>query len=334
MKFVYPIWETEEESWERFGRICQLTCQVTGHNYNSNYRSQNIRASWEKLANYWADRERFFGSVNYMKEAIYHIMFRRFSVNVAMSSELSLVLLIEDELTRCGFAFSVWNQMSMFEETYKAVLHAWYGELDGKRWDFSCYCRYMHCFVEKRIFLKDLHPDVWLSRVSDCTHLCDGHARCIWKRVEDYNDTIRFLIPDADHWQEEWCDPDIIVKHLIDLYGVDCSKSLYSLNCLVEAVMNRDKIRACAFRLFRMKVSPVPLLQHIWGDKYIEKLQQCFVNIHKKYKKSNKNTRGLYRRERVVQNWMYEQINDWYSSCSVKLDRQVKKALLEMSIGI
>ena len=334
MKFVYPIWESEEESWNRFRRIWQLTCQVTGGASSPYYRSQNLCASWGKLADYWVDRERFFGSVNYMKEAIFHIMFRRFSVNVDRSSELLLVLLIEDELTRCGFAFSVWSQMSMFGDAYHAVLHAWYGELGGKRWDFSCYCRYMHCLVEKRIFLKDLHPDVWVSRVSDCTHLCNGYGRSTWEYIEDYEETVRFLIPDADYWQEEWCDQDIIAQRIIELYGVDCTKNWYSLNSLVEAVMNRDKISTCAFRLFRMKVSPVPLLQKMWGDAYTEKLQQCFVEIHKKYKRSNKCTRGLYRRERVVQNWMYEQINDWYSNRSVELNHQVRKALLEMSIGI
>lgn len=334
MKFVYPVWETEEESWKRFRRICELTVKVTGRDFSSNYRDYNICGCWEKLADYWIDQVGFFGSVNYMEEAIYHIMFRRFSANVASHSELLLVLFIEEELTRCGFAFSVWSQVSMFEDAYKAVLYAWYRSLDGKRWDYACYCFYMKCFVQKRVLLKNLHPDVWLSRVGDYTHLCDGRARHIWKRVADYEETIRFLIPNANYWQEEWCDPDIIVQHLSELYEIDFSKSFYSLNSLVEAVMYRDNIDACAFRLFRMKVSPVKLLQNIWGDKFIEKLQQCFVNIYRKYKKSNKNPRGLYRRDRVVQNWMFKQINDWHLNGSIELQRPVMKALLEISMGI
>lgn len=334
MKFVYPIWESEEESWNRFRRIWQLTCQVTGGASSPYYRSQNICASWGKLADYWVDRERFFGSVNYMKEAIYHIMFRKFSHNVARSSDLLLILLIADELTRCGFAFSVWSHMSMFKDAYNAVLSAWRESFDRNRWDFMCYYFYMIHTIQKRIFLKDLHPDIWNIRVNDCTDLCDGRAICIWRCVEDYEKTIRFVIPDADYWQEEWCDPDIIVKHLSELYEVDFAKNCYSLNCLIEALMHRDNIDACAFRLFRMKVPPVKVLQKIYGDQFAVKLQRWFLNIYGKYKKSNENPRGLYRSERVVQNWMFKQINDWHLSGSVELEHKVKKALMEISIGI
>jgi hypothetical protein len=331
---MYPIWETEEESWKRFRRIRELTVKVTGRDFGSNYCDHNIRTCWAKLADYWSDQVRFFGSVNYIVEAIYHIMFRRFSDNVASSSELLLVLLIDDELTRCGFAFSVWSHMSMFKGAYNSVLSAWHRAFDRNRWDFMCYCFYMQYAIEKRIFLKNLHPDIWHSRVSDCADLCGGCISYVWECVEDYEETIRFLIPDADFWQEEWCDPDIIVKRLSELYEVDFTKNLYSLNCLVEAIMHRDNIDACAFRLFRMKISPVQILQNIWDDKFVEKLQQCFVSIFRKYKKSNQNPRGLYRRDRVVQNWMFKQINDWHLSGSIELQHQVKRALLEISIGI
>ncbi len=104
---IYPIYETEEDSWERFLKIYELTDQIAGEDCIVPVDSNDIRDAWAGIAMYWKIAAFFGNNADFMYEAIYHIRYGRFSQNVNTHNELLLTLLIEDELCRCGYAFHV-----------------------------------------------------------------------------------------------------------------------------------------------------------------------------------------------------------------------------------
>ena len=114
-KNIYPVYESVEESWERFTKIYELTDTITGDGVVP-VTTEDICMSWAGIAMYWKLDSFLGGKPNFMYEAIYHVRYRRFSTNVNTHEEMMLTLLIEDELCRCGYAFQVWSHLEEFEE--------------------------------------------------------------------------------------------------------------------------------------------------------------------------------------------------------------------------
>ena len=121
-KNIYPVYESNEESWNRFSRICELTAAIADPELVIPVCKNKIVESWKRIAKCWAEQGFLMGGIDFMYEAIYHVRYRVFSENVHTENELRLVLLIEDELCRCGYAFNAWSNMQEFENVYKELL--------------------------------------------------------------------------------------------------------------------------------------------------------------------------------------------------------------------
>ena len=122
--FVYPIREKVEESWERLLKIYDIADKLVGSDYIVPVSTYDIMQAWYDMAVFLANAIELLNGVDYMYEAIYHIRYRVFTENVNESDELMLVLLIEEELCRCGYAFYMWSNMSEFQSRYYELLLA------------------------------------------------------------------------------------------------------------------------------------------------------------------------------------------------------------------
>lgn len=331
----YPIEEGVAESWRRFNRIYGLTADLADKDINTFRQSTDIIRAWETIANVWESYAPGWGNVDIFYEALFHNCFRKFSSKVSESKMLKLILLVEDELLRCGYAFDTWKNMKTFRSAYKEILYPANNKSREcvKRWKLRWYLQDQ---MLKHVLLKNKYPEEWGDKLNCTSAVYPYNARELRSNIEKFENSIKFLIPKAKSWNDrQWADESLILREIKSLYGVDFSDDLESLDNLLAAVLYREHVETYSYYLYRINDFPVSLAQHFWSAQYFQKIQDCFIAIYKRYKRARKNTKNSrYRQDRVVNGWLYKQIAEWYNDPMVALSDKVRKAYFEISIGV
>ena len=332
----YPVWESEEESWRRLEEICKLSAELAGNYHAVPQYGSSLDECWKGIALLWGSDPMSCGDVDPFFEALYHICFRKFSDKVQSPQLMRLLLLIEDELLTFSFAFKAWAQTDLLRNAYDEIT-AYYceNEIFKKRYDCEIYM-YLIYRVIKLVMMKNLKHDEWLGLFPMSDSLYPFRSYEVYHNVDAYEEAVKFLIPAADSWYEEWSDSAIMVEAIDQLYGVDFSGDIKGLYSLIYAVERRKNIDKCALHLYKTKACSIRLLQQLWGADYQEKLQLAFLSLCKRYKsaKRRKPVRGRYGHNDFMSHWIYQQINTWCSDNSVILSKRARNKLFEVGLGL
>lgn len=330
-KIKYPIMESKAESRRRFSKICDLTSSVFDSNLSWVFSICGVRLGWKMIALYWKKQHSKGNYPNIMFEAIFHLCFKKFSENVNSSDELRLVLLVEEELERCGISFSMWKKTRYFKSAYDSVSD-FIKNSNSRR--YHSFKEYVTSRLQKHLFLKNTSPSTWqVIPKTDC-RLSGIVAKRIWNITAEYEAMISFLCPGSVAWQEEWTDLEFLLQHMNEIYKIDFAIDPKGFDHLIDAMKYRNKINSCARRLFLMQSGSDELIQHFWEEQYVEKFQSCFLCIYRHYKKSHMSDCGKYAHSNVSQNWIVRTIQRWNLNPEVQLTHDVKKALFEISIAV
>lgn len=335
-KLIYPVYETVEESWTRFNEIFNLTVRIAAPYHGEPPRMGSIQECWEKTLLYWSEYRFLMKNIDFMFEAIYHIRYRVFSENVSTSDELRLVLLIEDELCRCGYAFHVWSNMEEFKSVYREMLFPVHSSRGWKPFCPAPLSLYLAGNMINRIMLKDRRPIDWGEEL-DCdraaSYLGSDYMRY---RIKEYEDVITALVPEAYQWNEEWMDGTYAVDAIKRRYVVDYSKDEEGFSNLFRLVADKNYPTLCAGPLYMLGDIPHNLLNTLWGDRTEMMLKRCFLEIYKKYKRANKNKtkRSRYSQQTIVHSWLYQWVGQNRSKKKSLLDSKVATAHFNIGLGV
>lgn len=331
----YPIEESVTESWRRFDRIYNLTTELAESDIIIFHQGADVSRAWKTIADVWESYAPGWGNVDIFYEALFHNCFRRFSSKVSESKMLKLVLLVEDELLRCGYAFNAWKDMPAFRRACNEILYPNSNSESlklVKRWKLRWY---LHERMLKRVMLKDKYPEEWGNSL-DCTDAAYPYsARYLRSSIERYEDTVKFLLPEAEYWDDkQWADEVLILQEIKEHYGVDYTDDLESLNNVLAAIPDRYEPRTYFYHLYCIKDFPEAIAKRFWEERYDQVVQECFLDIYKRYRRAKDTTKNSrYRRDRVMNGWIYKQIEAWYNSEAVVLSPKVKKAYFNVTIG-
>jgi hypothetical protein len=283
----YPILESATDSWERYIRVRALTMRL--YPAVNIQRDGNLLNCWKAIAHTWDEVVYPLCGINYISEALYHIHYRCFSNQVNISNELLLVLLIEEELLRCSFAFQAWQNMEEFGRLYYNILYV--RQRDGLRKDYNSMklSEYLRANTIRRIMLKDRNPLKW-GGVLDCNKATypDCAISTYWCVVA-YENAVQLLIPEAIFWQEEWSSEEPIVSAIKSRYAVDLSDDSDSFDALINLVEHRKEARHCSYALYGMQQFTNELAIGIWGEQADFMMQKCFLDIYRRYKIGRRN---------------------------------------------
>ena len=327
---VYPVYETEAESWERFARIYELTDKIAGEDQIVPVTTKDIRASWAGIAMYWKIASYLGGKANFMYEAIYHVRYRKFSPDVKTHDEQLLTLLVEDELCRCGYAFQVWSDLEEFEEAYQELLFPSKRSRGWMPFCPPCLEMYLAGNMANRIILKDRRPIDWGNEI-DCDLATRPYgSNYIRYRITVYERAISTLLPEAAQWDEEWTEGTYAVQCIKDKYGMDFTNDQKGFNHLIELTIEKNFPRHCARHLFALKSITPDLLNALWGDKTEMMLKRCFLDIYSRYKRAKKTSnRSGYSQQNITQSWLYQWALD---CCNSKVDTKFRSAVFSVAM--
>lgn len=333
-KYIYPVNETEEESWERFRRIYELTDVIVGKGHVVPILPHNIMNCWVAIAKFWANAGALLKGIDFMYEAIYHIRYRVFSENVNEPNELMLVLLIEEELCRCGYAFRMWSNMKEFQSVYQELLSP---RKNNRGWRAFCpwYVEmYLAGNMANRIMLKDKRPIDWGDKL-DCDAATSPYDPDYMRyRINVYEQAMELLFPESDRWYEEWTDGKFIAMCIKERYKMDFTNDKAGYDKLIGLVVDRKCPKCCSKYLYDLNAATPELLEVLWREKAPEMLKRCFLEIFSRYKAAKKNTkRSRYSREAVMQNWLYQWVKENCTEITDELSGRVRKAMLQIEMN-
>lgn len=332
----YPVWECRKESWKHFEEIYKLSVELAGRVQLTPPRCSSLEKCWIELAVFWEKNPIAVCNSELMFETLYHICFRKFSKNMQDPTLMRLILLVEDELLTCSFAFKVWLKTESFKEAFDEITAPlWYNPTFRKVYDGELYM-YLTYRVTKLVMMKNLNREKWIRLFGDFDY---SHPYSTWKiywYVDEYENAVQFLIPNACLWNEEWADRSTMVACIRDLYDVDFSNDIQGLDSLINATKHRKDIETCTRYLYKTKACSPQLLHHLWGADFAKKLQCGFLSLCKRYKTAKKNvtTRGRYEHTKFVNHWIFKQIDDWRRDKSVVLSDKVRAKLFNVGLGI
>ena len=333
-KYLYPIEESEAESWERFNHVRDLTMKLV---VAAQLQNGAIYECWEAIARCWIGKAVDLRGINYMREALYHIRFRKFSNKVHDHDELMLVLLIEDEMLRCGYAFHVWVQMPELAQLYHEMLFVCKQDGVKKNCNSMMLDFYLTARMMNLIMLKDRNPLTWGDDFDQHMATNPYDAGRIYWDVKAYENAICLLIPEAARWSEEWSDEQRIITAVKAKYSVDLTNDSNSFDALIRLVEQRKAICHCSYELYQMKQFTPALAKGIWGNRYEHMLQECFLDIYSRYKVSKKNTkRSKYSSEKLVSSWLYQWIDQkrLANTLDPKLEGKIRSALFSIALNV
>lgn len=333
-KNVYPVNETEEESWTRFERIYELTDAIIGEDHAVPILPRNIVHCWVAIAKFWANAGDLMNGLDLMYEAIYHIRYRVFSENVNDPNEMLLVLLIEDELCRCGYAFHMWSNMNEFQSVYQELLSP---RKNKRGWRAFCpwYIEmYLAGNMANRIMLKDKKPVDWGDEL-DCDRATFPYSPDYMRyRITVYEQAVELLFPESDKWYEEWTDELYIVELIRERYKMDFTNDKVGYDNLIGLVVDRKYPKCCFKYLYDLNAATPELLEVLWREKAPEMLKRCFLELFSRYKAAKKNTkRSRYSREAVMHNWLYQWVDENCTESNDGLSRKVRKAMIQIAMN-
>lgn len=336
-KNIYPVYETEAESWERFAKIYELTDMIVGEDQIVPVYTQDIRSSWAVIAMLWKTEAFLQGRPNFMYEAIYHVRYRKFSPNVNTHEELLLTLLVEDELCRCGYAFQAWCNLEEFKDAYQELL---FPAKHSRAWNAfcpPCLRMYLAGNMANRIMLKNIRPIDWGAEL-DCDLATYPYGPDYMRyRITVYERAISALIQESTRWNEEWTDGEYAVKCIKDKYGMDFTNDPEGFDHLIALATEKNSPRCCALHLYALKNVTPNFLDALWGEKSRAMVQRCFLEIYSRYKISKKNTkRSKYSFEKVVDSWLYQWIcqKRCAGELDAKLEHKLNKALINIGMNV
>ena len=332
----YPVWESEEESWRRFEEIYKVSVELYVVYQGVPQRSSSLNECWNNLASFWECHSTMWGNTSLFYEVLYHICFRKFSDRVHDPLLMRLILLLEDELLTFSFAFKAWAQTDLLRKAYDEITAPyWENKTFKKRYDGEMYMYLMYRVV-KLVMMKNLKHDDWCRLFPMSDNLYPFRSYEVYKEVDAYEEAVKFLIPAANLWYEEWCDRAALVEAIDQLYGVDFSNDIKGLYSLIYAVEYRKNIDTCALHLYKTKACSISLLQQLWGADYAEQLQLGFLSLCKRYKSAKRRNpvRGRYGHNDFISHWIYQQINTWRSGNSVILSEKARNKLFDVGLGL
>ena len=331
----YPVYEDFGESTRRYSAILELTNAIAPSNTISSPDPRHLSYCWEYLALFWMNQPQLLGGVDYMSEALYHIRFQRFSKNVQETNQLRLVLLIEDELCRCGYAFKAWNGLEEFHEALSTLLYSRRGSLSWVPHTPDIHREYLNRKMIFRIFLKGHTPEQWTNIIDLDRAVYYYSVEGLMPYVENYEKAVCDLLPESSGQHDNWTDINYITEAIQAHYQIDLKKDPKGYTALFEIMMNRTSVPYCAVRLYKMKEFTPALATQIWGNDADLMIQRCFRKIYLKYKeRKDVVSRTRYTQKAVIDSWMYRWVYDTRSSNPELLSRKTKDSLFRVSLGI
>ena len=334
--FTYPIKETIEESWERLLKIYDLTDKLVGNDYVVPVSTYDIMKAWRDMVIFLTNTVELLNGVDYIYEAIYHIRYRVFSEKVSEQNELKLVLLVEDELCRCGYAFHVWSNMREFQSVYEELL---FPHKKGPGWRSFC-PRYVEMYLAgnmaNRIMLKDKSPIDWGDEL-DCNRATYPYGPDYMRyRVTVFEQAIEILLPESSEWYEEWMDGKYIAERIKARYNMDFTNDSEGFDNLIRLITERKFPKVCAYYLYRLNNITPELLDVLWGDNIQHMMQKCFLNIFQRYKAAKKagTKRSCYSQQAVQKSWLYCWNAQRRNIEETELSQTVKKAMFRIELNI
>jgi hypothetical protein len=185
--------------------------------------------------------------------------------------------------------------------------------------------------------MKDFSHNEWTRRFGEFDYSRPYGIWCVYNYVDAYEEAVKFLIPDAHTWCEEWSDISVMIAQIKRLYGVDFTTDRKGLYALLNAAKHRRDVATCTRYLHQTKACSITLLKHLWGSGYAEKLQLGFLSICKRYRanrKYNRTSRSRYTYSNFVNHWIYKQIDMWRRDKTVEIQDKVREKLFNIAIGI
>jgi len=331
----YPIEESKEEGMQRFAVVKNLTEKIAGSNNVNIPCDEGMLKCWKYIASFWKDRQDLMHGIDFMFEAFYYICRRKFSENVREEKVLRLILLIEEELGRCGYAFRAWYEMDDFQKLYyEFYIQEKYNNAK-KSYPSYRHNRYVSGKMIQRISYKERSFAQWGDAI-DCDRVTYPYdTKYLLDNVKDYEVAIDILLPESTSWYEQWMDVSYITNAIKKRHKVDFTNDAVGYDNLIGAVANSTDVMQCAYYLYRMKTFPLQLAKHIWGADADRMIQRCFLNIYGRYKAAKKNTkRSQYSQQAVMGSWIYQWIAKKYDSKDDSLSHKAKDAYFRVSMGI
>ena len=261
----YPVWESKEESWNRFENINQLSVELTASCQAAPDRDGSLNDCWKNITLFWSSHSTALDNASPFFEALYHICFRKFSDKIQNPLLMRLILLIEDELLSFSYAFKAWLETDALRKAYNEITAPyWENKTFKKHYDTKLYL-YLMFRVVKLVMLKNLKHDEWIRLFPRSNELYPFRSYEVYQNVDVYEEGVRFLIPAADSWYEEWSDQSVMIDQINELYGVDYSNDIKGLYSLIFAASHRQDIVTCSWYLYKTKEYSSTLLQQLWG---------------------------------------------------------------------
>ena len=336
MNYKYPVEETCQESYERFMTLYSLTMKANEIDLNTQPSIRLLEVWWARIADIWENETYLKHGVRIFDEVLYHICRKVFSPKLENPLLMRLVLLVEDELGRCGYAFRVWSRLREFGGALYRTLYPKRGDLTWISFHSSWFLNYLKGHLRKYVELKGRGPEEW-EKIPHCDEdlLYLSASNCYDNNIEDFEIAIQFLIPDTYGWIEEWRDIGIILDRLKQLYSIDFTADPEGFDHLIHILLHTNDIGYMAYHLYRMKNMTPALAQHIWGDDVDDMIMRCFTDIYQRYKRAKKNkVRSCYSQKALMESWLYKQIEEWYGNQSQKLTDKVRKAYFNIALGV
>ena len=334
-KNIYPVYESVEESWERFTKIYELTDTITGDGVVP-VTTEDICMSWTGIAMYWKLDSFLGGKPNFMYEAIYHVRYRRFSTNVNTHEEMMLTLLIEDELCRCGYAFQVWSHLEEFEEAYQELLFPQKGSQGWKEFCPWYMKMYLAGNMANRIMLKGKRPIDWGNEL-DCDRATFPYGPDYMSyRVTVFEQAMEILLPESSEWYEEWMDIEYITECIKARYKMDFTNDSDGFDNLIGLTVERKYPKVCASYLYRLNNITPELLDVLWGENTQDMMQKCFMDVFRRYRAAKRagSKRSNYSHRAVQQSWLYHWVAQMSNIEETKPSSAIKKAMFKIELNI
>lgn len=332
----YPIEENIEESYEYFMVLYSLTMKANEVEMNMQPSISLLEVWWARIAGIWENETYLKHGVRIFDETLFHIRHKVFSPELDDPLLMKLVLLVEDELGKCGYAFHVWNKLTEFRQALSRTLHPKRGDLTWHVYHSWWYSAYLKGWLMKFVGLKNKSLEEWPGTMrcgDEHIYMCDRER--FNDNIECFETAMKFLVPEANTWYEEWRDAGYMLNCLKKLYGIDFSNDSEGFDNLIYMVLHRKSVKYSAYYLYRMKTMPLTLAQHIWGGDADDMIMRCFTDIYHRYRRAKKNmVRSRYSQKALMESWMYKQIEDWYNTQPNKLADKVRTAYFNISLGI